>query len=89
MSTTELCFRTATDLAQAIRTKELSAVEVMEAHLAQIDRVNHPSAVITITNGRDDRDGLGVTLGCALPSAGAVNPEIGRPTDVEDAYAGS
>lgn len=49
MSTTELCFRTATDLAQAIRTKELSAQEVMEAHLAQIDRINPTvNAIVTL-----------------------------------------
>ncbi|MCB0109322.1 MAG: hypothetical protein KDE53_25540, partial [Caldilineaceae bacterium] len=49
MSANELYFRTATDLARAIRAKELSAVEVMEAHLAQIDRVNPTvNAVVTL-----------------------------------------
>ncbi len=53
MSTTELCFRTATDLAKAIRTKALSAQEVMEAHLAQIDRVNPTvNAIITLERER-------------------------------------
>jgi Asp-tRNA(Asn)/Glu-tRNA(Gln) amidotransferase A subunit family amidase len=36
----EICFLSATELARRIRAKELSATEVMEAHLAQIERVN-------------------------------------------------
>jgi len=36
MSTTDLCFLTATELARRIRAKELSARAVMEAHLTQI-----------------------------------------------------
>ncbi len=53
MLNTELCFRTATGLAQAIRTKALSAQEVMEAHLAQIDRVNPTvNAIVTLDPDR-------------------------------------
>lgn len=49
MTNTDLCFRTATDLAQAIRDKEISAVELMEAHLAQIERVNPKvNAIVTL-----------------------------------------
>ena len=40
MPDTEICFLTATELARRIRAKELSAREVLEAHLAQIERVN-------------------------------------------------
>jgi amidase len=36
----EILFGTATDLARRIRARELSAREVMEAHLTQIERVN-------------------------------------------------
>src|SRR6185503_9861768 len=36
----EICFMNATGLARAIRTRAVSAVEVMEACLAQIKRVN-------------------------------------------------
>jgi amidase len=35
-----ICFSTAVDLAAAIRRREISARDVMEAHLAQIERVN-------------------------------------------------
>jgi len=49
MSTNELCFLTATELAQQIRTKQLSAREVMEAHLAQIEQVNPKvNAIVTL-----------------------------------------
>ncbi len=45
----EICFLTAAELARRIRTKELSCAEVMEAHLAQIVRVNPPvNAIITL-----------------------------------------
>ena len=40
MPDAEICFMTATDLAQQIRRKELSVTEVMTAHLAQIERLN-------------------------------------------------
>jgi len=41
--------REATELARRIRAKELSTVEVMEAHLAQIARINSQvNAVVTL-----------------------------------------
>jgi len=49
MPHTELCFLTATELARRIRAKELSCQEVMEAHLAQIERVNPKvNAIVTL-----------------------------------------
>src|SRR5215510_2662303 len=49
MSSSELCFLTATDLAQRIRSREVSAREVMEAHLAQIEQVNpRVNAIVTL-----------------------------------------
>ncbi len=44
-----LCFLDATELARLLRARELSAVEVMEAHLAQIERVNpRVNAIVTL-----------------------------------------
>lgn len=45
----DLCWLTARELAGRIRTRDVSAVEVMQAHLAQIERVN-PSvnAIVTL-----------------------------------------
>jgi amidase len=49
MLDTEICFLTATELARHIRAKDLSAREVMEAHLVQIDRVNPKvNAIVTL-----------------------------------------
>lgn len=49
MSNSELCFMPARELAARIRNKELSAVEVMQAHLAQIERVNPKvNAIVTL-----------------------------------------
>ena len=46
---TDLCFRSAVDLARAIAAREVSAAEVMEAHLARIAQVNPTlNAVVTL-----------------------------------------
>jgi amidase len=45
----ELCFLTATELTQRIRSREISCREVMDAHLRQIERVNPKvNAVVTL-----------------------------------------
>lgn len=47
---TELCFLTATELANLLHTKQISAYEVVTAHLAQIERVNpQVNAIVTLT----------------------------------------
>ena len=53
MSATDLCFRTAVDLARLVRKGELSARELLDAHLNQIERIN-PSvnAIVTLTEER-------------------------------------
>jgi amidase len=49
MATEEICFTQATELARLIREGELSAREVMAAHLAQIERVNPKvNAIVTL-----------------------------------------
>ncbi len=49
MAQSDVCFMAATELAGRIRAKELSAREVMEAHLAQIERVNpRVNAIVTL-----------------------------------------
>jgi amidase len=45
----EICFFSAEELVKRILSKDLSAVEVMEAHLAQIDRINPiVNAIVTL-----------------------------------------
>jgi Asp-tRNA(Asn)/Glu-tRNA(Gln) amidotransferase A subunit family amidase len=76
----EICFLTATELVRLVRAKELSALEVMEAHLAQIERVNpEVNAIVTLTAERamdraratDDAIARGEEVGllCGLPVA--------------------
>ena len=49
----DLCFLPATELAALLRTKKVSAREVMQAHLAQIERVNPKvNAVVTLVADR-------------------------------------
>ena len=49
MSSPEICFLTAAELSRRIHARDLSAKEVMEAHLAQIERVNpRVNAIVTL-----------------------------------------
>ena len=48
MHDTSICFFTAAEIAKKIRKGEISAVQTMEAHLAQIERINpHVNAIVT------------------------------------------
>ena len=63
----DLCFMTATELAQRIRRKDVSAREVMEAHLRQIARVNPKvNAIVTLVAER------------ALAGARAADEQLAR-----------
>lgn len=49
MPTPDLCFLTATELARRMRARELSARDVMAAHLQHIERINpHVNAIVTL-----------------------------------------
>ena len=72
MPDTDICFLPAMELARRIRDRELSAAEVMEAHLAQIERVNpRVNAIVTLLPERameearaaDERLARGETVG--------------------------
>ena len=53
MTANDLCFLTATELARMIRARHVSALEVMQAHLAQIERTNSEvNAIVTLTPER-------------------------------------
>ena len=71
MNATDICFLTAVELARRIRSREVSCVDVMEAHLAQIDRVNpQVNAIVTY---RPER---------ALEDAQAADDALARGDDV-------
>src|SRR5215510_10565501 len=49
----DLCFLTAVELADRIRTRDVSVTEVVRAHLAQIERTNPAvNAIVTLTAER-------------------------------------
>jgi amidase len=65
--TTDLCFMRATELAARIRARQLSVTEVVQGHLAQIERVNPKvNAIVTLTAER------------ALDEARARDAALGR-----------
>jgi len=50
---TDICFSTATELVRRIRAREVSVTEVVQAHLAHIERVNpRVNAIVTLTAER-------------------------------------
>jgi amidase len=67
----DLCFMTALELTQRLRRKEVSAREVMEAHLRQVARVNPKvNAIVTLVEER------------ALAAARAADEQLARGTPI-------
>ena len=70
MSDPQLCFLTACDLVQKIKAREVSVVEVLQAHLEQIERVNpHVNAIVTLLPDRAEQ------------AARAIDEQLGRGED--------
>ncbi len=85
-SAKELCFAPATDVASWIRNGELSAREVMAAHLEQIERVNSTvNAIVTLLDG-DELMALASQSDDTLAKSGAdgVGPLHGLPVGIKD-----
>jgi amidase len=83
MGETTLCYKTATELAALMRGGEVSAREVMEAHLAQIERVNpRVNAIVTLTaeQALDQADAADRALAAGEP----LGPLHGLPVGVKD-----
>jgi amidase len=83
MTSGDLWWQTASDLAAGIRARELSATEVLEAHLARIAEVNPVlNAIVTL-----DPDGARAQARAAdrvLAEGGDVGPLHGLPIAVKD-----
>ena len=83
MPADELCFRTATELAALIRRREISCAETMQAHLAQIDRVN-PRVNAIVTYHPDRAMAAARAADIALDRGDDVGPLHGLPTAHKD-----
>jgi amidase len=84
--TDDLCFRSATELAAMIRGREISARELLEAHLDRIERFNSSvNAIVTL-----DADGARAAADAAdaaLAAGEAVGPLHGLPVAHKDTHA--
>jgi len=79
----DLCFLTATELARRIRAREVSVTEVVQAHLAQIERVNpRVNAIVTLTAERALAEAR--AKDAALARGEAAGPLFGLPVAHKD-----
>jgi amidase len=83
MSTAEICFMTATEQVRRIRARELSALEVLEAHLQQIDRVN-PRVNAIVTLMPDQARAAAKAVDSALARGDDPGPLAGLPVAHKD-----
>ena len=81
----DLTFASATSLADAIRRKEVSSAEVIDAHLAQIERENpRLNAVVHVLS--DSARAAAAKADKAIAAGEAAGPFHGVPMSVKDAW---
>jgi aspartyl-tRNA(Asn)/glutamyl-tRNA(Gln) amidotransferase subunit A len=79
---TDIIYSDATKLAELIRTREVSAVEVVQAHLDRIDAVNpRVNAIVTIADGVLE---AARAADATIAAGGALGPLHGVPITVKD-----
>ena len=84
MASDELCYMPATELAARIRARELSAREMLDAHLARIERVNpRVNAIVTRVEPEQART-LADAADAALARGDEVGPLHGLPIAHKD-----
>jgi amidase len=80
---TEICYLTATEQARLLRSKQLSAREVMEAHLEQIARIN-PQVSAIVTLAEDQACSLALAADEAAARGEFLGPLHGLPVAHKD-----
>jgi amidase len=81
----DLCFLTATELARRIRARDVSITDVVQAHLAQIERVNPKvNAIVTLTAERALEEAR--RKDAALARGDATGPLFGLPIVHKDLF---
>ena len=83
MTEADLCLRPATDLAALVRGRELSAAELLAAHLAQIERLN-PRVNAICTLDAEGATAAAAQLDTALAAGADAGPLAGLPVVVKD-----
>lgn len=85
-SSDEICFMRAVDLVSAIRSKKISAREVMQAHLQQIQRVNSRVNAIVTMVPEDQLLTQAAAADEALAHGNWLGPLHGLPVGVKDLH---
>jgi amidase len=84
--TDDLCFRPATELAALLRDREISARELLDAHLDRIERLN-PSVNALVTLDPDGARAAADAADAALAAGEPVGPLHGLPVAHKDTHA--
>jgi amidase len=84
--TDDLCLRPATELAALVRAREVSARELLEAHLERIDRLN-PRLNAIVTLDADGARSAADAADAALAAGEPVGPLHGLPVAHKDTHA--
>ena len=84
--TDDLCLRPATELSALLRSREISARELLDAHLDRIDRLN-PTVNAVVTLDADGARGAADAADAALAAGGPVGPLHGLPVAHKDTHA--
>ena len=83
MASDDLCWKPATELARMIRAKDVSPVEIVDAFLSRIDRVNPAiNAYCTVT--ADEARAAARRAEEAVVRGGALGPLHGVPYSLKD-----
>ena len=86
MTDDDVCFRPATELAAMLRAREISARELLDAHLDRIERVN-PGLNAVVTLDAEGARAAADAADAALASGEAVGPLHGLPVAHKDTHA--
>jgi len=81
---TKIFYRDATELTRLIRTKEISPVEVIKAHLDRIETVN-PKVNAVVTLMRDNAVNTAKAAEKAVMNGDVLGPLHGVPFSIKDA----
>jgi amidase len=84
--TDDLCLRPATELSALLRSREISARELLEAHLDRIDRLN-PAVNAVVTLDADGARAAADAADAALAAGDPVGPLHGLPVAHKDTHA--